>query len=160
LVFAAPAAAQGPDRFANEPVLGPEVFAGTCGFPVLLEDTFVAGEARIYPVDQAGNQRIMVTGGYRSTLTNLATGATIDIKYFGRLQYTYRPDGLVEIRASGQVLHWYTAADAAFAGLDGPGIYLVYGHSVMLADAATNLLVEPATHRGRITDICELLDAA
>ena len=161
LVFAAPAAAQGPERFPNEPVvLGEEDFAGTCGFPVVLEDTFAAGQTQIFPVDRDGNQRLQTGGGYRSTLTNMTTGATIEITYFGHLEYTYRPDGLLELRTSGQVLHWYTAEDAAFAGLGAAGIYLVTGHSVMLADAATNVLVEPATHRGRVTDICALLGPA
>jgi len=156
LVLAAPAAAQGPERFPNEPItLGPEVFAGTCAFPVQLVDTFAAGTIKLFPVDEDGDQRLLSTGGFRSTLTNLATGKTIDIKYFGRVELTFRADGTADVRVSGGTLNWITAADVH--STLGQGIWLVHGHFSGRVDAETFLFLEPERVTGRVTDICAAL---
>ena len=156
LVLAAPAAAQGPERFPNQPVtLGPEVFAGTCAFPVQLVDSFAAGTTKLFPVDANGDQRMLVTGGYRSTLTNLDTGESIDIKYFGRLEYIFRADGTVDLSVSGGALNWLTADDVH--SILGQGIWLLHGHVTARLDAETFLLLEPETVHGRITDLCAAL---
>lgn len=156
VAFAGPVAAQGPDRFPNEPVsLGPEVFAGTCAFPVQLVDTFAAGTTKVFPVDENGDQRVLSTGGFASTLTNLDTGQTIDIKYFGRLDYTFHADGTVDLSVSGGTLGWFTAPDV-HATL-GQGIWLVHGHVTSRFDAETFLLLEPDRVNGRVTDICAAL---
>ena len=154
--FASPVGAQGPERFPNEPVtLGPDVFAGTCAFPVLLQDTFAAGTTKVFPVDGNGDQRVLSTGGYRSTLTNLATGKTVDIKYFARLDYRYHADGTVDVRAGGGTLNWFTAQDV-HATL-GQGIWLVHGRLAFHADAETLILLEPDRVNGHVTDICAAL---
>lgn len=156
LVLAAPAAAQGPERFPNEPItLGPEVFAGTCEFPVQLVDTFAAGTTKVFPVDEDGDQRVLSTGGFRSTLTNLATGETIDVKTFGRVELTFRADGTVDVSASGGFLAFITAADVQ--STLGQGIFLVNGHISARLDAETFLFLEPERVTGRVTDICAAL---
>ena len=156
LVLAAPAAAQGPERFPNEPVtLGPEVFAGTCTFPVQLVDTFAAGTTKLFPVDEDGDQRQVSMGGYRSTFTNLATGKSIEVKYFGHLDYTFRADGTVDLSVSGGALNWLTAADVH--STLGQGIWLLHGHVTARLDAETFLLIEPERVNGRVMDICAAL---
>ena len=155
-VFAAPAAAQGPERFPSEPItLGPEVFGDACGFPVQLVDTFAAGGTKVFPVDENGDQRVLSTGGFRSTLTNLDTGKTVDIKYFGRLQYIFRADGTVDLSASGGTLNWFTSPDVH--STLGQGIWLVHGHITARVDAATFFLLEPERVTGRVQDICAAL---
>jgi hypothetical protein len=154
--FAGPVAAQGPERFPNEPVtLGPDVFAGTCAFPVQLVDTFAAGNTKLFPVDENGDQRMLSTGGYRSTLTNLATGESIDIKYFGRLDYVFRADGTVDLSVSGGSLNWFTAGDAL--STLGQGIWLVHGHVTARLDAETFFVLEPERVTGNVMDICAAL---
>ena len=156
LAFAAPVAAQKPERIPTEPLtLGPDVFAGTCAFPVQLVDTFAAGNTKVFPVDENGDQRLLATGGFNSTLTNLDTGKTIDIKYFGRLQYIFRADGTVDLSASGGTLNWFTAADVH--STLGQGIWLVRGHITTRLDAETFLLLEPDRVTGTVTDICAAL---
>jgi len=63
-----------------------------------------AGSTKVFPGRRNGDQRILSTGGYKSTLTNLATGETIDIKYFGRVEYVFHADGTVGVTVSGGTL--------------------------------------------------------
>jgi hypothetical protein len=156
-VFAAPVAAQGPERIPNEPVtLGPEVFGDACAFPVQLVDTFAAGNTKVFPVDENGDQRVLSTGGFRSTLTNLATGKTIDITYFGRLQYIFRADGTADLTASGGTLNWFTSPDVHTTL--GQGIWLIHGHITARLDAETFFLLEPERVTGHVMDICAALN--
>ena len=155
-VFAAPVAAQGPERFPNEPTtLGPEVFGDACDFPVELVDTFAAGSTKVFPIDEDGDERILSTGGFRSTLTNLDTGETIDIKYFGRVQLTYRADGTADVSASGGTLNWITSGDVL--STLGRGIWLVHGHITGRIDAETFFFLEPERVTGQVVDVCAAL---
>ncbi len=156
LAFAGAVAAKAPDRFPNEPtVLGPDALAETCEFPVELVDTFAAGTTKVFPADADGDQRVLFTGGFRSTITNLDTGESIDVKYFSRIRYVFHPDGTVDVSATGGTINIFSADDV-HATL-GRGLFPVHGNSTARLDAETFLLLEPDTIRGRVFDICAAL---
>ncbi|MBW3612364.1 MAG: hypothetical protein KY392_00725 [Chloroflexi bacterium] len=155
LAVAAPAAAQGPERnWLPEEVIpfGPEY----CGFPVLLEDQFAKVKELIFPPDGEGNQRIIVTGIYKSTLTNETTGEAIGINIPGKLTIHFLADGSSVWHGSGHILVWYTPDQADESEL-GAGLFLVRGRVTEVYDADFNLI--EATSTGRVTDLCAQLAA-
>lgn len=155
MAIAAPALAAGPpEKVRLEPTyLDPSVFEGSCEFDVELQDSFAASNEFVFPVDEDGNQRVMYTGGFRSTLTNVDDDISVDISYFGHLEYLYRADGSIVVRVSGQALWWLAdPVDASMYGLT-PGIYIITGRVESVTDA--NLIAtEPAKVRGQIRDLC------
>jgi hypothetical protein len=154
LAIVTPAAAPGPEKTRLEPTsVPPEVFAGTCDFPVELVDTFASSNEFAYPVQANGDQLYKYTGGFKSTITNLAPGgATLDIKYFGHVDYLYRANGMIDVRTSGTVLYWITGADTL--SLFKPGIYLITGSMRGQIDGDTGLGAAPEQVKGRIVDLC------
>ena len=100
--------------------------AETCEFPVELVDTFAAGTTKVFPADADGDQRVLFTGGFRSTITNLDTGESIDVKYFSRIRYVFHPDGTVDVSATGGTINIFSADDV-HATL-GRGLFLVHGN--------------------------------
>lgn len=155
LVIAAPVAAGGrPEKIDNEPVvLGPEAFAGTCTFPVALADSFASSRTFVFPTASDGGTRVLTTGGYKSTLTNLDTGKTLDVSFFGALRMAIQPDGSAQLAVSGRQMWWFTDADeAAMWGLE-PGIYFITGKVTAVVDE-NFVTIAPATVRGTVRDLC------
>lgn len=151
LALAAPAAAAKPDKTTFEPsVLPQEVFEGTCGFPVELVDHFASAREFVF------GSHVMQTGGYHSTLTNLASGASIDLSYFGRLEIRETAAG-TQVTSSGKVM-WWTTDDDALSDL-GAGIWLIVGRMTVTLDPETSLVVVPETLRGQVVDLCAALSA-
>jgi hypothetical protein len=148
LAVAAPAAAQ-PERTWLEPET--IHFEGYCPFPVLLEDDAVKVKELAFPPDAEGDQRLIYPGFYKSTLTNLATGASIRIMTSGSVNFTIRADGTASASGHGRTLVWYTAADAPDSDL-GQGLFIVRGVATETYDADFN--VTSATYRGTVRDIC------
>ena len=159
LAVATPVTAAGrPEKSNNGPIVqGPEVFAGTCEFPVQLEDHFASSRNFLFPVEDDGSQRLSIAGGYQSTFTNLAEpDKTVDLTFFGHLELTFNADGTTALRGGGGVILWTAdEADAAMYGLD-PGIYFIRGRIEALVDE-TFTAIEPAKVRGTVIDICALL---
>lgn len=142
-----------PEMFDNEPI--ELVFPTECGFSVSLQDTSAAGKFFIFPVDRHGNQKIVSTGGYTSTLWNTEhPEITIDVSYHGRLEFVVHPNDTMSVRVSGQALQWFDDADdAAMYGLT-PGLYLTTGSTRVLTDLDF-VALEPAQMRGaRVRDLC------
>jgi len=83
------------------------------------------------------------------------TRRTVWADRVGRLDYTFRADGTVDLSVSGGTLNWITAADVH--STLGQGIYLVHGHVTARLDAETFLLLEPERVNGRVMDICAAL---
>lgn len=151
LTLVAPAVAARPDKTTFEPsVLPAEVFAGTCDFPVELVDTFASAREFVF------GSHVMQTGGYHSTLTNLDSGASIVLRYFGRLTIRDTAAGL-RLEGSGGLLYWLTADDAL--STLGPGIWLITGRFSATLDAETGLSVAPEVIRGQVLDVCAALSA-
>ena len=155
----APVAAGGrPEKSNNDPIVqGADVFAGTCDFPVQLEDHFASSRNFLFPVSDDGSQRLAIAGGYMSTFTNLAEPEkTLDLTFFGRLELTFNSDGTTTLRGGGGVILWTAdPVDAAMYGLE-PGIYFIRGRIEALVDE-NFLAVEPAKVRGTVIDVCALL---
>lgn len=159
LAVTAPVAAGGkPEKSNNDPIVqGPEVFAGTCDFPVQLVDSFASSRNLVFPIADDGSMRVIITGGYMSTFTNLAKPEnTLDLSFFGHLELVFQPDGTIDVLDSGQAIWWFNDADdAAMYGLE-PGIYLIKGRVEVELDE--NFIAHaPAKVRGTVTDICALL---
>jgi hypothetical protein len=156
LVLAAPVAAQGAperERWTEPEILffGEEI----CGFEIMLEDTFANVNAFFFPVDRHGNERMMFSGGFRSTLTNLETHASIDITYFGRQVWWISADGTAEVTTSGGTLFWFTEQEAEVSEF-GHGMWLLRGQGIERYDADGNLV--HAGYRGKIVlDVCAAL---
>jgi hypothetical protein len=151
LGVAAPVAAQGgPDRewLEEEVILFGEEY---CGFEVLLEDHFAKVKVLSFPQDAAGNQRFIVAGVFKSTLTNLETGASIDITLGGSITYDEAADGTAVGVGRGTVLFWYSDEEAAGSQL-GQGLFYGRGTGTEWYDASG--MVERATFTGRSTDLC------
>ncbi len=155
LGVAAPVAAQGPEtNWLPEEVIpfGSEF----CGFPVLLEDHFAKVKELIFPPDEKGNQRIIVSGVYKSTLTNESTGESMRINIPGKLAIHFDADGSSVWHGSGNILVWYTPDQADESEL-GSGLFLVRGRVTEVYDAEFNLI--EATYTGHVTDLCAELAA-
>lgn len=154
LLSALPAAAKGPERFwltPEEILFGPEY----CGFPVLLEDSFSSVKAMVFPPDGDGNQRIVQSGLFKSSLTNLAdTGESTTLNLGGKITIYFRADGTVRAEGSGTILLWYSPAEAAVSEL-GSGLFLAHGRATERYGPAGNLV--EATYTGRVTDLCAQL---
>jgi hypothetical protein len=160
LVIVSPVAAGGkPEKSNNDPIVqGPDVFAGTCDFPVQLVDSFASSRNLVFPPADDGSQRLIITGGFMSTFTNLDEPEnTLELSFFGQLTLIFQPDGSITVDGAGQAIWWFSDPDdAAMYGLE-PGIYLVKGRVEATVDESF-IAHSPADKvRGSITDICALL---
>ncbi len=133
--FVSPAAAAKPEKIPNEPIT--QEF--DCGFPVGLQDTFAKGHVRIFTPDKDGNVKFHSNGGFRSTLTNLDhPEITIDVSFFGHINFIFNADGTIWVKQSQEALRWFTdEADAAMFGLD-PGVYIFSGKVEVLTDETSS----------------------
>lgn len=142
-----------PEMFDNEPI--ELLFATECGFSVSLQDTSAAGKFFVFPVDRNGNQKFAAQGGYTSTVWNTEhPEISIDISYYGRVEYVVHPDDTMSVRISGQALFWTNdPADAAMYGLE-TGVYLFTGNVRVTTDLDF-IALEPAQMSGaRVRDLC------
>lgn len=157
LTIVGPVAAKGPPTISrlDPTVISADDFAGTCDFPVELVDSYANSTMLEYPVDADGNQLVRFAGGFRSTITNLDSGKSLEIRYFGNAKYLFLADGSIDIVTGGTVLAWFYEEDV-LSGID-PGIYLMTGPSHLLVDAATFLALEPVQAKGRVIDLCAAL---
>jgi hypothetical protein len=143
-----------PEVFPFEPI--EQDFPDSCDFPVHLKDTFAKGKTKIYPPDRKGNVDVVSDGGFRSILTNLDTGKTIKVSFFGKIEYTVRTDGTIRLSQKDEALWWFTdPADAGMFGLD-PGIYIIDGKMKVTLDHDF-VAIAPAKMKKR-TDIDNLCD--
>ncbi len=146
--FVMPVAAAKPEGFHQEEVV--QDFT-SCGFPIHLEDQFAAGKILIFPTDEAGDTRLLSTGGFKSTLT--AGDKSIDVKFFGQLTLTFLSDGNIFVKQAGHVLMWFDdATDAAMYGLT-PGVYIVTGRVEVLTDG-NFVALQPALMKARVRNLC------
>ena len=128
--------------------------------PFVYERDFGAGEVCAFPLRiladgkqylQFPSGREMFAGQTTATLTNLATGTSIEVKQYGRSAQTLLEDGTYKLETSGQILFFLLPQD-----MGGPALTLATGHTVMIydldLDAVTSL--RPAA---RTLDVCAAL---
>ena len=116
-VFASSAFAQKPvkERFVNEPI---EFGAGdVCAFPV-----HILGDGKQNSIHFPSG-RDMIVGQGSITVTNVATGASIELTQSGRYVETLLADGTVKIETNGQILFFLLPQDVG-----GPALTLATGH--------------------------------
>ncbi len=156
LTLAAPAAAKGkPEISPLDPTILDEAFlAGTCDFRAELVDASSNSKLMLFPMAEDGSQLLRTTGGYVSTLTNLDTGASIEIQYKSKIDFDVQPDGSQHIRSSGAVFVFVYDGDdhSAFE----PGLYLVTG-SMSGAYGPDGFALSPERVRGKVVDLCAAL---
>jgi hypothetical protein len=154
LAAAAPVAAQGPERSWTEEAV--QSFGSEyCGFPVELVDTFSANKALVFPPDGDGNSRINAPGVIKSTVTNLDSGAAIDVNLGGRVAIFFGGDGSVRAEANGTIFAWYSPSEAAAAETGG-GLFLVQGR--VTEQYSTEGVLLRADYTGRLVDLCAELE--
>ena len=157
LAIVAPVAAKGRPiitRFGPSGV-GAADLAGTCDFPVEIVDSFSNTKEMDFPVDANGDQLIRITGGFVSTVENLASHAAVEYHYFGTVNYLIRADGTVDVKTTGTTLSWNFDGDEL--SVFDPGIYLVTGKVVARFDGATGLSLQPESISGKVVDVCAAL---
>ena len=156
LTLAAPAAAKGkPEIIRLEPTVLDEAFlAGTCDFRAELVDTSTNGKVMLFPMAEDGSQLIRSTGGYVSTLTNLDTGASMEIHYYSKIDFDVQADGTQRIHSSGSVFVYVYEGDVL--SVFDPGLYLVTG-SMRSVAGPDGFALAPEQVRGKVLDLCAAL---
>jgi hypothetical protein len=91
------------------------------------------------------------TGGYKSTLTNLDSGASIDLTYFQKIDFHFQPDGSQVVEASGRIFVFVYEGDDL--SIFDPGLYMVTGR--MSGVTGPDLFaLEPEVVQGSVVDLC------
>ena len=139
--------------FAQKPVKGPVVYE-----PPL---EFAAGEVCSFPVHLQGdgkqNQiqfpsgREMIVGQGSTTVTNVVTGASIELAQSGRFAQKLLADGTFKLETNGQILYYLLPQDVG-----GPALTLATGHSVLILDFNLNT-VTSLRSSARTFDVCAAL---
>ena len=153
LLLAAPAAARGkPEIIRLEPgVLDEDFLAGTCDFRAELVDSSTNSKLLLFPPEEDGSQLLRSTGGYASTLTNLDTGASIELKYYSKIDFDIQADG-TQIVTSGGVVFAYIFEGDDLSAFD-PGLYLITGSYRAHLDA-NGFALGPEQVKGKVVDLC------
>ena len=138
--------------FAQKPVKEPVVYdplefgAGdVCSFPVHIQ-----GDGKQNQI-QFPSGREMIVGHGSATVTNVATGASIELAQSGRYVEKVLADGTVRIETNGQVLFFLLPQDVG-----GPALTLATGHSVLVYDINADT-VTSLRSSGRTFDVCTVL---
>ena len=153
LIAAVPVAAKGtPEIVRLEPsVLDADFLAGTCDFPVELVDRSTNGKLMFFPPEDDGSQLMRSTGGYVSDLTNLATGASITLHYYSKIDFDFQPDGSQIIHSGGSVFIFVFEGDDL--SVFDPGLYLVTG-STRSHVGPDGFALAPEQVKGKVVDLC------
>ena len=88
--------------------------------------------------------------GFRTTLTNLDTGASLTATTTGPLHQRVNPDGSTTFTGTGG---W--AWGGLHPGTLAPGLFLLHGHITLHLDAAGNLT--SSSFHGRTIDVCAVI---
>ena len=156
LAIVSPVAAKGrPDILRLEPgVLDEDFLAGTCDFRVELVDSSTNSKLMFFPPDDDGSQLVRSTGGYVSTVTNLDSGASIEIQYYSKIDFDGQTDGSQIIHSAGRVFIFSFPGDDL--SVFDPGIYLVTG-TTRSHVGPDGFALEPEQIKGTVVDLCTAL---
>lgn len=130
------------------PPTDPVVYSGPCDFDVLVESTKEKVTLKEW-TDEDGSVRITFTGQYQSRVTNLESGASLDLSLSGPGHIRIAPDGsLIEARGTGR---W----GILNLGVE-PGLFVASGNFTLSYATLAEFL---SSARGHVTDLCAELSA-
>jgi hypothetical protein len=130
------------------PATDPFVLSGPCDFDVLVESTKEKATLKEW-TDEDGSVRLTVTGQIQQRLTNLESGASVELSLSGPGHYRFAPDGsLIEMRGTGR---W----GIAIFGVE-PGLYVASGNFALSYETLAEFL---SGARGQVTDLCAELSS-
>jgi hypothetical protein len=143
------AAADPPERVPvpSDPVAFP---AGTvCPFPVLLEVTFNKQTQTFF-----ANGRLLITGPFKTRVTNVATGESVERNAPGAIRVEENADGTWSVVGTGTTLFFFFADDL---GPGQPGA-LLYGTGRTEETATADFSrILSYRHVGTTENLCETL---
>jgi hypothetical protein len=149
----APAAAARPTRepypFPEEGILLPA--GDVCDFEVLLEAVVNQEYLIVFPADEEGRQRSIVSGRLVERVTNVATGESLTYNVSGPGIFWANPDGTTDMQMHGRNMLWFFKGER-----HGPGLYVTTGlvRQTLEADGT----IPNAEIRGRMIDVCAALE--
>jgi hypothetical protein len=136
--------AQGPPTNADSTFMASDMGLVLCAFDVRFE---LSGKAGV--IELPGGGLILTSPGLHATLTNLANEENqVTLNITGSFHNTTLENG------NAQTV--YTGRNLLFDPLE--GFVLLIGNFTGVADASTNLLVQPLEGHGQKIDVCGLLD--
>ena len=120
-----------------------------CAFEVVW-DIPAVGSTMVYPVTADGDQLVRQAGRMLTTVTNSASGASIDLKGGMKLDLVFHSDGSLDAHISGTILAGYFPTDVG-----GPSMWFYRGHlhDVLMAD----FTAVGHSFSGHATDLCAAL---
>jgi hypothetical protein len=121
-----------------------------CPFPVRWVEDGSRMQALTFPVRPNGDQLVRYAGPQWSTVTNLATDATMVVGGGLRLDMLIHPDGTTDVRIAGTVVAGYLPTDAP-----GPSFWLLHGRVRDTLDAS--FVTTSHTFNGQAVDLCAAL---
>ena len=130
------------------PATDPVVYSGTCDFDVLVESIKEKATLKEW-TDEDGSVRLTLTGQVQLRVTNLESGASLDLSLSGPGHIRFAPDGsLIEARGTGR---WGILK----LGVE-PGLFVASGNFTLtyatLAEFFSNA-------QGHVTDLCAELSS-
>ena len=149
LALVGAAGAEGPSRdpLVAEPFLFP---AGlVCPFPLLIEPTANGQTVKTFP-----DGSVMITGRLRVSITNLATGESLEINGPGPIFVSQNADGTWNVKGTGTNVFYFFPGDL---GPGRPGALLRLEGLTLETISADFSVVLSFTHAGKSENLCETL---
>jgi hypothetical protein len=122
-----------------------------CDFAVAYEPVVNRLVATIFPADENGDVRQVVTGTLVLRLTNEETGESITVNISGPGTFTFHPDGSFTIESAGPWLQFDPTRTLSNSALN-----LTWGRVVLEVSADGSLAIF-TSQRGRVEDVCAAL---
>ena len=150
IVSAHPALADGP-IIEPGPSTTLQFRAGeVCEFPVSVETIVNQSLQKVF-LDASGEpERIILTGQVILRLTNLETGASIDVNASGPALIIPHDDGSISLVGHGRGVQWFTPANE-----EGPALLLILGRATL--DISATGEISNFTAVGTTQDLCAAL---
>jgi hypothetical protein len=124
----------------------PFTVTGACDFDVYWDALMDKGYFTI--ITEKDATRYLLTGVFKSRLTNLVTGKSVDLITSAQMTQVFYNDGSFEVILQGPFIGW-------FGFPSNPPLAYVKGRQSLRYDAAGNIVA--ATQTGLVQDVCGML---
>lgn len=150
-VVAAPSSlAAGPEHTKLESFVLTFAAGQACAFPTSWDVTAHNNNQLVFPARANGDVITRQTGTNIVTVTNLDSGASVDLRGGFGLDFIAHADGTFTIVGRGAIIGALFPTD-----FGGPGMWWFRGHIQDTADTGFNTLTHEVV--GNVTDLCTLL---